>query len=339
MKAHRSILVFLVPITAVLVLVPPFLDTYVQHMLILVFLYAYLAAAWNILGGYAGQLSLGHALFVGAGAYTSTLLFIWFRLSPWLGMFAGAAVSTLMGLFIGYLSFRYRVKGPFFALATLAFTQIFVFVALNTKQVGGASGLTVPLVDNSLAHYQFTGKIGYYYIILALLALGLGITYWLRRTRTGYYFVAIRENEAAAQALGINLMRYKLIATAISASLSALGGTFYAQYVLFIDPHSTLGLAISLQVIIYSVVGGMGTVFGPVLGALVLVPVAEVVRSILGRGGVSGIHLMVYGAFLVFAILFLRDGIMGWLRGLFTRPTKAVGRARRATGAKPGVQA
>jgi len=305
---------FIVILGALLLVLPIFLPSYILHMLILVGMYAYLATAWNILGGYAGQLSLGHALFIGSGAYTSTLLLRAFKLSPWLGMLGGAIIATSLGLFIGYLSFRYRIRGPFFALVTLAFAQIFVYVASNTREVGGASGLMVPLERSSLLAYQFTEKLPYYYIVLALVAVGLGLTWWLRRSKTGFYFLSIRENEDAAQALGINLMKYKLLATAISTSLSALGGTFYAQYVLFVDPPSVLSPELSLEVIIYSVVGGMGTTFGPLLGAAVLVPVAEVMRATVGKSGVSGAHLIVYGAFLVTMMLFFPDGIMGLVR-------------------------
>ncbi len=311
--------VALIVIVAVLLLVlPVFLPSYIQHMLILVAMYAYLATAWNILGGYAGQLSLGHALFIGSGAYTSTLLLRTLKLSPWLGMLCGAVIATLLGLFIGYLSFRYRLKGPFFALITLAFAQIFVFVVANTREIGGAGGLMVPLEHNSFFDYQFTDKLPYYYIALALLALAIGLTWWLRQSKTGFYFLSIRENEDAAQALGINLMKYKLMATAISTSLSALGGTFYAQYVLFIDPPSVLSPGLSLEVIIYSVVGGMGTIFGPLLGTVVLVPVSEAIRAIVGQSGISGAHLIVYGAFLIVMMLFLPDGLMGLVRRLIS---------------------
>ena len=229
---------------------------YLLHVFIMIFFYGYLATCWNILGGYAGQHSFGHAAFVGIGAFTSSLLFAHTGLSPWIGMCAGALLAGLAALFIGYLSFRFGLKGPFFLMVTIAFGEILVYMALNIRAIGGASGINVPLMGHAPLLFQFDGKAAYYYIIMGMLALVVGISYLILRSRMGYYFIAIRENEDAAQALGVNTMAYKIWGMVLSASLSALGGTFYAQYILFIDPLSILGTALSVEIVFYAIVGG-----------------------------------------------------------------------------------
>ena len=209
-----------------------------MHIFIQILLFAYLTYCWNILGGFAGQLSFGHALFMAVGAYTSTLLLLNAGVSPWIGMLVGGVLSAALGLFIGYLSFRYGIKGTYFALVTLAFTEIARIVALNTPAIGGALGLYIPIQTSDFWQLKFVEKSHYYYVALGFLLLVLAVTAWLERSPIGHRLVAIRENEDAAQALGVNLLRYKLFATALSAFLTALGGTLYAHYVTFIDPHT-----------------------------------------------------------------------------------------------------
>src|SRR6516165_4117307 len=292
---------------------PAFLSDHQMHILIQILFFAYVSSCWNILGGFAGQLSFGHALFLGVGAYTSTLLLLHLGLTPWLGMLAGGTLAGALGLFIGYLSFRYGIKGTFFVLVTLAFTEIARIIALNTSTIGGASGLYIPIRANDLWQLKFVNKAHYYFVILGLLLTVLAVTAWLERSRTGHRLVAIRENEDAAEALGINLLRYKLLATVLSAFLTALGGTFYAHYVTFIDPSSLLNMNMSLEITIYSIVGGMGTLIGPLLGATVLVPIAEAVRTTLGHN-YAGVHLVVYGALLMLIVRYAPDGVVGLIR-------------------------
>lgn len=298
----------------VLLILPGFVPDYYLGIGVDILLWAYLAGCWNFLGGYTGLPSLGNALFVGAGAYSSTLLAMHAGLSPWLGMIVGGFVATLLGLFIGFLSFRYGIRGPYFALVTLAFAEIIVKVVDNISAVGGAHGLNLPFGPSPL-HYRFAGKLPYYYIIFVMVAGLLYVTHSLIQRRTGYYFLAIRDDETAAQAMGVNLMRYKLTATAISAFLSALGGTFYAQYHEFIHPESVLGMGVSLQILIYAIVGGVGFVTGPLVGAAILIPLDEMVRVLLGAKETQGLHLMIIGAVLIFIILKMPDGIIGWARG------------------------
>ena len=311
-KSWRSNGIYLV-ILAAFVVLPVFnMSSYLLNMLIMMLLFAYLASAWNILGGFAGQHSLGNAAFVGIGAYTSTYLFNTYGISPWIGMWIGALCAGLFALFLGYSAFRFGLKGPFFLLVTIAAAQIVMLLVLNIRALGGASGINVPFKGQFPTVYQFDSKIMYYYVALGLLTLGVLVSIYISRHRLGYYLVAIRENDDAAQALGIDTFRYKLIATFLSAFLSALGGTFYAQYILFIDPESVLSLGLSIEIIVYPILGGIGTVLGPVIGAFLLYPVGELARYFWG-GARAGIHLLFYGAFLMLAIIYMREGVIGLL--------------------------
>jgi branched-chain amino acid transport system permease protein len=287
-------------------------STFYIHTLIMIFYFGYLASCWNLMAGYAGQASLGHAVFVGTGAYTSSFLLMRAGLSPWIGMWIGALFSLILGLFIGYLTFRYRLRGHYFLLATIAFAEILKILVLNIRALGGGSGIALILRGNPFGQFIFSQKSTYYYVILAMVVGILLLTRFLLGRRTGYYLKAIRENEDLAQASGIPILKYKLLAIALSAALTSLGGTFYAQYICFIDPPSVLGLGISVDILIPAIVGGIGTLFGPILGAFIVIPIAEVARSYLG-GGTGGIHLIIYGLFLIVVILFMRAGLMGLL--------------------------
>src|SRR5436190_2144925 len=256
-------------------------------------LFGYLGAAWNILGGYAGQFSFGHAAYFGIGAYTSTLLFLRLGVTPWLGMLAGGVLAAVFGLFAGYLSFRYGLRGPYFSLVTLAFAEMLRVVAVNTKAVGSSLGLVIPNREAAPANFIFSGKLPYYYVILAMALGAVWITRLVARSKLGYSLLAIRENEDAAEAAGVDALGMKLRAMAISSFLTALGGTFYAQYFAYIDPTITFGPSVSIQGLLQAIVGGAGTVLGPLIGAFVLTPVSELSRAaIRGRAGVD---VMLYG--------------------------------------------
>lgn len=292
------------------VLLPLFAGEYALHIAVLVLLYAYLSTAWNILGGYGGQHSLGHSLFLGIGAYTSTFLFTKVGLTPWLGMWVGALLAGLVGWFVGYLCFRYGLKGPYFALVTIAIAEAMVSLTNNLNVVGGAMGLEVKWHGHSPLLMQFESKAGYYYIVLAMAVIGIWLVRWLSRQRFGYHLVAVRENEDAAEALGVDTLRTKIQASVISAVLTALGGTFFAQYFTYINPRNVFGEGPSIQILLFSIVGGLGTVWGPAVGALILVPIAELARGWLG-GSFAGAHLLLYGAVMVLVMLFMPKGIMG----------------------------
>jgi branched-chain amino acid transport system permease protein len=292
--------------------VPPLLPKYALEVLISILFFAYLGACWNILGGYGGQFSFGHAAFFGIGAYTSTLLFLHLGLTPWLGMVAGGALAAGFGLFAGYLSFRYGLRGPYFSLVTLAFAEMLRVVAVNWKAVGSSLGLVVPSRGSAPMQFLFAGKLPYYYVILAMVLGALAICRAIERSRMGYALAAIRENEDAAEASGVNALATKLSAMAVSSFLTALGGTFYAQYFAYIDPAITFGPSVSIQGLLQAIVGGAGTVLGPVLGAFVLTPVSELSRAIMR--GRAGVDVMVYGLILILVISFLPQGLMGWAR-------------------------
>ncbi len=289
---------------------------YPQHVMILVLLNALLGTAWNILGGFAGQISLGQATFFGAGAYTSTLLFQHAGLSPWLGLLAGAAVAAALALAIGYPCFR--LSGHYFAIATIAIGEIAAIAVTNWEFAGGAVGLFLPIEGEGLAAFKFGDKLGYYYVIAALLALSLALAAWLRRGRPGYYWRAIREDQAAARSVGVPATRYKQLAIAISAALTAMAGTFYAQYVLFIDPPSVLPLSLSIQICLVVVLGGAGTLVGPLLGAAVLIPLSAVTSVALGGSGRS-LDLVVYGLLIMLIAAFEPAGLVGIARRLRRR--------------------
>ncbi len=306
---------------AVAVLAPPFASPYVVHILVLIVFFAFLGAAWNVLGGYAGQFSFGHAAFFGLGAYASTLLLVKGGVSPWVGLPAGGLLAAAFGCFAGYLAFRYGLRGPYFALVTLAFAEMLRLVALNWRDVGGPMGILIPLPKggDSLARLQFGEKLPYYYVILGLLGLALWLTHWLERSRLGYTLVAIRENEDAAEASGVNTLAAKLWAMGISSFLTALGGTFYAQYFSFIDPTLTFGVSVSVEILLRPIVGGPGTLVGPLLGSLVLTPLSELTRWLIR--GRPGVDVMVYGAILVLVVTFLPRGLVGvWPRARHAVP-------------------
>jgi branched-chain amino acid transport system permease protein len=284
------------------------------HSLIMIMLFSVMGQGWNVLSGYAGQFSFGHSLFFGLGAYTSSLLFAKLGLSPWLGMPLAMLVAVVVGLLIGYLSFRYGLTGPFFALIMLAFAEIFHITVMSWKFAGGANGLLLPYKGNAPLFFQFTDKEPFYYLLLWVLAASLLLVYKMEGWRMGLYFQAVRENEDAAEALGIDSLRYKMQAMAISAAMTALGGVIYAQYLLFIDPDSTFGIVNSVEIMLRPIIGGPGTVFGPLLGSLVLTPLSEITRD--AFQAYSGAYLMLYGGILVVVVMFLPEGLMGLFRRL-----------------------
>ncbi len=303
-------------LVAVLHFVPWFWPS-VVHTMIMIFLFAIMGQGWNVLSGYAGQFSFGHALFFGMGAYTSSLLYVKVGLTPWLGLPVAMVASALVGLFIGLLSFRYELKGPFFALIMLAFAEIFHIIAMGWEWVGGARGVLIPLQGNLWTMMQFTSKTPFYFILLWLTVVSVYLVWRLEGTRLGLYFQAAREDQDAAEALGVNSFRTRQIAMAISAAMTSAGGTIYAQYLLYIDPDTTFGVLNSVEIMLRPIIGGPGTVLGPLLGSVVLTPLSEVTRVALQA--YSGAYLMFYGAILVAVIIFLPDGLMGLVKSAFNR--------------------
>ena len=309
-RTGRGQLVVIALGTVLVGLVGSQLSGYLLSLAILILFFAYLGQCWNIMGGYAGQFSFGHAAFVGLGAYTSTVLSIKFGVNPWLGMLAGGLVSLVVGLAVGKVCFRYKLRGPFFALTTLAVAESLRTIFNNWSDVGGALGLIIPLRGDSLLDFQFRGRMPYFLIILVMTGLITALVAIVMRTRFGYMLRAIREDEEAAASLGVPFDRYKLLATGLSAFLTALGGTFYAQYLLFIEPPLVFGTAFSVEMVIRPLVGGLGTIGGPLLGSVLLTPLSEFTRSVFR--GMAGVDLMLFGAILIVVILYMPDGIVGW---------------------------
>ena len=318
MKGIDKQVTFTIVLFLVLLLVPSFASEYAIHIGFMILLYAYLATAWNILGGYAGQHSLGHGLFLGIGAYASTYLFVSAGITPWIGMWVGAVVAGATGWFVGYLCFRYGIKGPYFALVTIALAEAAVYVAANIQAIGGAGGLEVPWKGNDFWIMQFSNRAGYYYIALVVAFLGVLLTLWISRNRFGYYLISVRENEDAAEALGVNTMRSKLIAATLSAFMTAIGGTLYAQYFTYMNPRSVFGEGPSVQILLFAIIGGIGTVWGPAVGALILVPIAEITRAELS-GSFAGSSLLIYGLILILVMLFMPNGVLGVLGSLWKK--------------------
>jgi len=303
----------------VVVLTVPLFVTNPSHLnyVILVLMIAQAGVAWNILGGYAGQVSLGHAAFYGIGAYTSTKLLLLFNLSPWIGMLAGGVIAVLFALLIGWPCFR--LKGHYFAMATIAIAEILQIVVTNWDWLGGAVGLTLPLTERGWWGFVFNrSKVPYYYIILGLLLLTLLVSWLIGRSYLGYYFRAIKDEPDAARSVGIDLTRYKLIAIAVSSFLTALGGTFYAQKELFIDPGSTLATSLSVKIALVAILGGVGSLGGPVAGAVILTAIEETTRAMFGGSG-RGTDLVIYALLIIIVAVFYPGGIAGWWRELERR--------------------
>lgn len=303
---------------AVLLALPAVLGSYAITVFIFIFFYAFLGQAWNIIGGYAGQLSVGHAAFVGLGAYTSAMLSIHAGLTPWIGMLVGGVVSAALGALIGYLGFRFGLRGFYFVLLTVAFAEIFRIIALNTDWVGGAQGLYITFTGDP-RQFQFQDNRVYYYVALGLMLLATGVVAWIERHRFGAYLVAIREDEHACEALGVDTFRYKMLAIVVSAFLTGIGGTFYAFYLFSLQPNSVFGIPLSVEIVIRPIVGGSGTILGPILGSFILSPLAELSRTYFSQGGWTGTHLIVYGALLIGVVLFLPQGAYPALRRLLLR--------------------
>lgn len=289
-------------------------DTYFLSVGILALLYAYLALSWNILGGIAGQLSLGHAAYFGIGAYTSTWLFSKLGLTPWLGMFVGAAFAILAAILIGAASFRLR--GAYYALATLAASMVLKTLVENADTLlEGSRGMEVPLLRDAILYFQHTSKYFYYVIALILVVIAGYLNHAILRSRMGFYLTAIRNDQEAAEALGVRVTRYKLYAAMLSAALTAIGGTFYAQYVLFISPDKVFGADISVVIAVICIIGGRGTLWGPILGAALLLPAEDIARHV--TGGLVGADMLLYGLLLMVVIRLQPQGLLAILAGLF----------------------
>jgi branched-chain amino acid transport system permease protein len=329
-----------VVVLALLLLFPSAVKSpYALHIMILLFLSIIMGESWNIVGGYTGQYSVGHAAYFGAGAYTTMILMQFRQIPPWYGILAGMAVAVVVALVIGSICFRLR--GPYFVLASIAVAEILRLTAMNLKDVtNGAEGILTteipPLKFGETVITDFLTKVPFYYVGLTIAVITIVVTWLVQNSKLGYYIQAIREDQDAAHSLGINHAFYKNVALVISAVLTSLAGSYYAVYIGFIDPPTVLSLDISVQIVLICIIGGIGTIWGPVIGALVLVPLSEMLRSnlvgqVLFNTGLvspeSGMgtflkehlahaHALIYGILVVVVILFMPDGVLGFFRKL-----------------------
>jgi len=286
-------------------------NNYYLDSIIVCFFWGSMAATWNLVGGYAGQLSLGHTAFFGIGAYASSILFARYALTPWLGLLVGAALAAVFAVFVGLVCFRLR--GPFFALVTIAFAEVGLIVASSLRDLTkGTEGFNIPFRP-AFENMLFRGKVGYFYLFLGYAMLLYVISRAVEESKLGYSLIAFREDEEAARMLGVPTVRVRLIALGASAALTAVGGTLYAQYYQFLDPASTFGINFSIQVALLTMVGGIGTAAGPFFGALLMTPLGQFFRAWLG-GGAAGLYLALYGIALILVVLFLPNGIVPEVR-------------------------
>jgi branched-chain amino acid transport system permease protein len=288
-------------------------DAYLLDSLVLILMWGAVSAAWNLAGGYAGQVSLGHSAFFGVGAYGAALLAARFHQSPWLGMLAGAAVATLAGLVIGYLS--NRLKGPYFALATIAFSQVLLIVASRWRGfTSGSEGIPVPFRPG-FVNLGFTSKAAWVYLVWALAVLIYLAERYLEVSRTGYRLSGVREDEDAAEALGIPTRRLKVAAIALSAALTSVVGTLWAQYVGFVDPFYVFSVDLSVRFSLNTIIGGMGTAMGPFVGSVLITSLETYLRATFSdvRAGLVGTYLVIYGGLLIVLVRFVPQGLVGWV--------------------------
>jgi branched-chain amino acid transport system permease protein len=307
-----SLLLLLIFIAA-----PVIADRYLLSVLILVFYFAYLGHAWNLLMGFAGQLSLGHALYLGLGAYTATALWTLFGIGPWLGVFIAIPVAAAAGLFIGWLGWRFAIEGVYFALLTIAFAE-FTRIGFDHLQItGAAGGLFLPVNGEAAGKWWNLGggPLLYYYLALALATAATIFVARLRQSPLGYRWLAVREDPLAAQAVGINIFRARMIAMLISSSMTAVGGVFYGFYYRNLFPSQVFDISRSIELILAPIIGGLGTVFGPIVGAIILTPLGEGLTGLVQQLGLNapGAKAIFYGVTLMVIISLQPNGVWPWL--------------------------
>jgi branched-chain amino acid transport system permease protein len=283
-------------------------NAYLRNVIVLTLMYAALAQSWNILGGYCGQISLGHALYFGIGAYSVSKLFVAYGVLPWFGFLVGGGLAVLVALALGYGTFRLR--GHYFAIATLVIAELGLLLVHNWDWLGGATGIQWPFGSDSWATLQFArDKTPYIYFALVLLIVTWLVTFMIEDSRWGYWWRAVKDHPEAAESLGVTVFRSKMAAAALSAFFTAIGGGFYAAFVSYVDPDSVMHFRFSLLMVLPVVLGGIGTLWGPILGAAILLPLSEFIRSYIGGSG-SGTDLVIYGALVMTVALLKPEGLI-----------------------------
>ena len=311
----KRLYLLLAAVFVILILLPLFLDNYALGIFVMIFFWAYVGQSWNVLTGYTGHISLGHALYVGIGAYATTFLAQTFGLTPWIGMLVGGFIAVAIALFLGFLGFRFGLRGVYFVIMTIAFAELTRLVISHIEALGSFTGIFLDF-NPSFYNFQFRGNIPYYYIALGFMVTSLIAVRILEVSKVGRFIVAIREDEEAAQALGVNTFKYNMIAIAISAFMTSLAGAFYANYIFYLHPNTLFGMSMSIELILRPIIGGLGTLFGPVIGSIILTPLSEISRAYFAKGGLEGLHLILYGVLAILVVLFMPKGIIVYVKRL-----------------------
>ncbi|MES2601272.1 MAG: branched-chain amino acid ABC transporter permease [Pseudomonadota bacterium] len=320
--ARRRQLITAFVVFALIALVPRLVtDVYMMNVLILTLLFAALSQSWNLLGGYCGQVSLGHALYFGIGAYATSILYVKFGITPWGGLLAGGIIAALIALALGYPCFR--LKGHYFSIATIVIAEIGLLLFHNWDYAGAALGIQWPFTPDSWWTLQFArDKAPYFYFALGLFAVTWLVTFSIVESKWGYWWRAVKDSADAAESLGVTIFHSKMAAAAISAFFTAVGGGFYAAFVSYIDPDSVMHFRFSLLMALPAVLGGVGSLWGPAIGALILIPLAELTRSYLGGSG-SGLDLVIYGGLIMIVSLTRPEGILSIIKPAVKREATA----------------
>jgi branched-chain amino acid transport system permease protein len=311
----KRLYLLLAAVLVVLLLLPLFLDNYALGIFVMIFFWAYVGQSWNVLTGYTGHISLGHALYIGIGAYATTFLAQTFGLTPWIGMLLGGFIAVAIALFLGFLGFRFGLRGVYFVIMTIAFAELARLAVSHIEALGSFTGIFLDF-NPSFYNFQFRGNIPYYYIALGFMVASLIVVRLIEVSKVGRFIVAIREDEEAAQSLGVNTFKYNMIAIAISAFMTSLAGAFYANYIFYLHPNSLFGMSMSIELILRPIVGGLGTLFGPIIGSIFLTPLSEISRAYFARGGLEGLHLILYGVLAILVVLFMPKGIIVYVKRL-----------------------
>jgi branched-chain amino acid transport system permease protein len=314
---QRRSLLLLALLLVGLLAAPWFANDYLVTILIIILYFAYTGQAWNVMMGFAGQLSLGHALYVGLGAYATAALYVHFGITPWVGLPVAIAIAVACGALIGFLAFRFGVGGVYFAILTIAFAEFARIGFDHFRWVGGSSGFFLPVANysrNDLWNLRGNPTM-FYYVMLTLTVAAFVLCHVLLRSRVGYYWQAIREDEAAARSLGINTFRYKMIAVVISAGMTSVAGVFFAFYYNNLFPEQVFHISRSIEIILGPIIGGIGTLFGPIIGAFLLTGLSEVMQELLNAAGLDapGAKHVFYGICLLVVVIVLPDGVWPWL--------------------------
>jgi branched-chain amino acid transport system permease protein len=315
--AQPRSLVLLALLLVALLAAPWVANDYLLTVLITILYFAYTGQAWNVMMGFAGQLSLGHAIYVGLGAYTAAALYVHFGVAPWIGLPAAMAVAVACGAIIGFLAFRFGVSGVYFAILTIAFAEFARIGFDHFKWVNGSSGFFLPVATysrNDLWNLRGNPAM-FYYVMLALTVAAFVLCHFLMKSRMGYYWLAIREDEVAARSLGINTFRYKMYAVVISAGMTAIAGVFFAFYYNNLFPEQVFHISRSIELILGPIIGGIGTLFGPIIGAFLLTGLSELMQNLMNALGfdVPGAKHVFYGICLLLVVLVLPGGVWPWL--------------------------